>query len=61
MHAQDLDIALATLDENPDARKAQMCREEARRLLQRQEISAETSSRILARLRDAARGARNGR
>jgi hypothetical protein len=52
MHAQDLDTAISTLEENPDDRKQQECREEARRLLQERQISAQRYSDILMRLRN---------
>jgi hypothetical protein len=51
MHPSDLDIALSTLDEHPDDRKQQECREEARRLLMERQISAQRYSDVLMRLK----------
>jgi hypothetical protein len=50
MKPLDIAIAIATLEHNPDAQKADMLREELRLALQRQEISAHTYSEALALL-----------
>ena len=53
MRPLDISIAVATLELNPDPKKAEMLCEEVQRALQRHEISAQIYAETLALLKKA--------